>query len=67
MLITDVSGAQRLPRAVEKERLMGFYSNHTSKLFSKFEQCNRPIQFEDERNNAIGNTFHCIVVARIVA
>ena len=56
----------RLLNACERERIMGFASNHSVNMAkgggSHFAQ-----QLEDLRCDGIGNSFHCIVVARLLA
>eukprot|EP00973_Karenia_brevis_P054008 7501768-Karenia_brevis.AAC.1 len=58
------NGMHRPLRAQEKERLMGFHTGHTSHMLSKHE-----LEFvehaEDIRCNGLGNSFHCIIIARI--
>ena len=52
--------------AIEKERLMGFSSNYTSSM-DKAAAKPGCWTTEDRRADALGNSFHCIVVAHLVS
>ena len=52
--------------AIEKERLMGFNSNYTSYM-DKAAPKPGCWTIQDRRADAIGNSFHCIVVAHLVS
>eukprot|EP00973_Karenia_brevis_P001574 213517-Karenia_brevis.AAC.1 len=66
-MVIDVSGKPRLPSVRERSRLMGFPSEHVYKMFNKHELAMYPEYCLDEMGGALGNTFHCIVVARAIA
>ena len=52
--------------AIEKERLMGFSSNYTSSM-DKAAAKPGCWTTEDRRADALGNSFHCIVVVHLVS
>ena len=67
VMVRDPSGAFRLPTVAEKERMLGFFPGHVSKMHSAFELKNFGTRCYDEQHDALGNSFSCIVVARILS
>ena len=53
--VVAADGEERVPNADERERLLGFKSGHTA----AFE--------ETRRISFMGNTFHCVVIAYLLA
>ena len=65
-LLTGEDGTLRKIPADSKELLMGFKRNHTKKLDRELYEKTPWQQSEDERQSALGNSFHTSTVALIL-